>query len=108
MAHVDIKTVSFHVIDILVILHSSVELSYFRKSIVARHCMTVLYVALVSTPPQKSVLPSRSCHRLQENEKCDFRVDPNGITYVPNFIQSCPTILQLIYANRTTVTDRHG
>jgi hypothetical protein len=40
------------------------------------------------------------------NEKYDFRVDPNGITSITNFIQIHPMVLKLNYVGRQT--GRHG
>jgi hypothetical protein len=64
--------------------------------------MALLQVALVSIPPHKFVHQPCWYYRLQEIEKYDFRVDSNGITSIPNFIQICPAVLELNHADRQT------
>jgi hypothetical protein len=36
------------------------------------------------------------------NLKLGFRVEPNGITSIPNFIRICPAVLELNYEDRRT------
>jgi hypothetical protein len=67
--------------------------------------MTLLQEALVSISPHKFVRPPCLYYRLHETEKYDFRVDPNGIISISNFIQIRPAVLELNHADRQT--DRH-
>jgi hypothetical protein len=64
--------------------------------------MALLQVALVSTPPHKFVRPPCWYYGLQKIEKYFFRVVPNGITSVLNFIQIHPAALELNQAVRQT------
>jgi hypothetical protein len=62
--------------------------------------MALLQVAIISMPLHEFVhLPCR-CYQLQKTEKYYFRVVPNGITTIPNFIQICPVVLGLNHAHR--------
>jgi hypothetical protein len=82
------------------------KLRILRKSITVYHCMILLQVALVSVPPHVFVLSPCWYYRLHEIKKYDFRVDPDGIMSIPNFIQICPAVLELNHADRRT--DRRG
>jgi hypothetical protein len=75
---------------------------YFRKCITIHHSMALLQVVLVSIPPHKFVRPPCWYYRLQEVEKHDFKVDPNGITSIQNFIQTLPVALELNHGDRQT------
>jgi hypothetical protein len=78
---------------------------YFpKKSITIHHCTALLQVALVSTTPHKFVRPPCWYYRVQEIEKYDFRVDPNGIASIPNFIQICFAVLEMNHADGPTDT----
>jgi hypothetical protein len=69
---------------------------------IPKHCIALLQVALVSFPPHKFVSPPYGYYRLQESEKYDFGVKPNGITCTPNFIQIGPGVPELNHADRQT------
>jgi hypothetical protein len=69
---------------------------------VAHHCMALLQVALVSIPHQKFVHPPCWYYPLYKMKKHDFRVVPNGITSILNFIQIRPAVLELNHADRQT------
>jgi hypothetical protein len=57
----------------------------------------------VSIPPHKFVRPPCWYYLLKEIENYDFRVFPNGITSIPDFIQVRPDVFLLNH----TETDRH-
>jgi hypothetical protein len=59
-----------------------------------------MQVALVSIPPHKFVRPPCWYCRLQEIEKYGFKVVPDGITSLPNFIQMRPAVLELNHTDR--------
>jgi hypothetical protein len=67
---------------------------YFSRPIIMKHYMKLLYVALVLIPPHKFVHPPCWYHQLYDLEMYNFRVNSNGITYLPNFIQICPVVLK--------------
>jgi hypothetical protein len=64
--------------------------------------MALLYVALtqVSGQHHKSVRPSCWYYRLYETEIYDFRLDPNIIMCIRNFIEIRPAVLKLNHADR--------
>jgi hypothetical protein len=74
----------------------------FRKSITINHCMALLQVALLSITSHKFVRLPCWHYRLYEIEKLDFRVVPDGITSMPNFIQIRLAVLDLNHADRQT------
>jgi hypothetical protein len=57
--------------------------------------MALVQVALVSILPQKFIHLPYQYYQLQEIEKHDFRVVPNGIMSIPNFIQICSALVKL-------------
>jgi hypothetical protein len=62
----------------------------------------------VSTPPHEFVCPPCWYYQLQEIKKYDFRVDPNGITSIPNFIQNPSSGSRVESCGQTDrQTDRH-
>jgi hypothetical protein len=74
----------------------------FLTSFTIHHCMALLQVALVSTPPHKSVRPPCRYYRSEETVKYYFRVVPNCTTSIPNFIQIRPAILEFNHVDRQT------
>jgi hypothetical protein len=74
----------------------------FQTSLIIHHCMALLQVVLVSIPPHKFVHPPCWYYRLEKIVKYDFRVVPNCITSIPNFIQIRPVVLELNHVNRHT------
>jgi hypothetical protein len=86
---------SFHTaIMLLFYIFQRIALPKFRillKSITISHCMVLLQVALVSIPPRKFVRPPCWYYQLQEIEKYDFRVVPNGIKSIPNYMHTNPS-----------------
>jgi hypothetical protein len=75
---------------------------FFRKSFTIHHSMALLQVALMLIPPHKFVRPPCCYYLLHKIEKYNFRLVPNGITLMPNFIQICPAVLELNHADRQT------
>jgi hypothetical protein len=77
---------------------------YSPKTKTIHQYMALLQVALVSIPPRKFVLSPCWYYRLQEIEKYDFSVVPNGITSIPNLIQIRSAVLKLNHAYGKTDT----
>jgi hypothetical protein len=92
----------------VVILHNTknyyTNVLYFLNTF-NHHCMALLQVALVSTPPHKFVRPPCWYYQLWEIGMYDFRVIPNCITSIPNFIQIHPAVLKLKHEDRDKQTD---
>jgi hypothetical protein len=93
---------SRHVVILHYTKNSCNKVLYFPK--ILNH--TSLYGLIASganvDPTSQFLRPPCWYYRSEKIEKYDFRVAPNGIMSIPNFIQIFPAVLQLNHADRQT------
>jgi hypothetical protein len=80
----------------------STEFAFFRRSVTIHHFRTLYKVALVSLPPHQFVRPPCFYYRQWKVKIYKFGLASNGVIFVPNLIETRPSVLELKHVDRRT------